>query len=37
MVTSISKPESAGEALNSGAKSYITKPFDTEKVQKALG
>lgn len=37
MVTSISKPESAGEALNNGAKSYITKPFDREKVLKALG
>jgi two-component system chemotaxis response regulator CheY len=37
MVTSISKPESAGEALNCGAKSYITKPFDAEKVLKAIG
>ncbi len=37
MVTSISKPESAGEALNSGAKSYITKPFDKDKVLKAIG
>ncbi len=36
MFTSISKPESAAEALKNGAKYYITKPFDDEKVLNAI-
>lgn len=36
MVTSISKPQNAVEALNNGAKGYITKPFDKNKVLKAI-
>ncbi|MDP4193369.1 MAG: response regulator, partial [Bacteroidota bacterium] len=36
MLTSISKPDSAIEALNNGAKNYITKPFDKDKVLKAI-
>ena len=36
MLTSISKPENAAEALKNGAKNYITKPFDREKVLKAV-
>ena len=32
MLTSISKPENAMEALKNGAKNYITKPFDKAKV-----
>lgn len=32
MVTAIGKPEKVLEALNAGAKNYITKPFEKEKV-----
>lgn len=34
--TSNNKPEAALEALNNGAKNYITKPFDKDKILKAL-
>lgn len=36
MLTSISKPGNAAEALENGAKNYITKPFDKDKVLKAV-
>lgn len=36
ILTSISKPDSAIEALNNGAKNYINKPFDKDKVLKAI-
>lgn len=36
MVTAIGKPEKVLEALNAGAKSYITKPFEKEKVVEAI-
>lgn len=36
MVTAIGKPERVLEALNSGAKNYITKPFDKEKVLESI-
>lgn len=36
MLTSVGKPEHVAEALRNGAKNYITKPFDKEKVLKAV-
>ena len=36
MVTAIGKPEKVLEALNAGAKSYITKPFEKDKVLEAI-
>jgi two-component system, chemotaxis family, chemotaxis protein CheY len=36
MFTSNNKPEAALEALNNGAKNYITKPYDNEKILKAI-
>lgn len=32
MITALGKGETILEALNSGAKNYITKPFDADKV-----
>ncbi len=36
MVTSLGKPEKVIECLNSGAKNYITKPFDRNKILKTI-
>lgn len=36
MFTSNNKPDTALEALNSGAKNYLTKPYDKDKILKAI-
>lgn len=36
MLTVVGKPEEVLEALNDGAKSYVTKPFDISSVLNAI-
>lgn len=36
ILTVVGKPEKVLEALNSGAKSYVTKPFDVSSVLNAI-
>ncbi len=37
MVTAVGKEETVREAIMSGAKSFIVKPFNEEKVMRVLG
>ena len=36
MLTAVGKPEKVLEALNAGARGYVTKPFDELSVMKAM-